>query len=78
MIAFRHKIRKMLDRPFLAILWLISGYLLYDVFDEISNSVHLSEHLANVIKVSEERWKTTQQSFQKIKGHMEAVNLRIR
>ena len=47
MIAFRHQIRKMLDQPFF-------GYLLYDVFDEGSNSVHLSEQLSNVIKISEE------------------------
>ena len=71
MIAFRHKICKMLDRPFF-------GYLLYSVFDEGSNSVHLSEQLANVIKISEEQWKTTKQSFQNVKGHMKSVNYRIR
>ena len=45
MIAFRHKLRKMF--------WLFFGYLLYDVFDEGSNSVHLSEQLTKVIKLSE-------------------------
>ena len=67
MVAFRHQICKMLDRPFF-------GCLLYDVFDENSNSVHLSEQLANVIKISEEHWKTTTRSFQNVKGHMESVN----
>ena len=51
MIAFRHRIRKMLDRPFF-------GYSLAIFFtmffDEGSNSVHLSEQLANIIKISEE------------------------
>ena len=51
MIAFRYQMRKMLDRPFFGYFF---GYLLYDVFDEGSNSVHLSEQLANVIKISEE------------------------
>ena len=51
MIAFRHQIGKMLDRPFLGLFF---GHLLYDVFDEGSNSVHLSEQLANFIKISEE------------------------
>ena len=46
MIAFRHKIRK---NAKLAILWLFFGHLLYDVFGEGFNSVHLSEQLANVI-----------------------------
>ena len=56
------------------ILWLFFGYLLYDVFDEGYNSVHLSEQLPNVIKISEEHWKMTKQSFQNVKGHMESVN----
>ena len=55
MIAFRYNICKMLARPFfdysLAIFF-------FDVFDEGSNSVHLSEQLAKVIKISEEHWKT--------------------
>ena len=55
----------------LAILCLSS---LYDVFDEGSNSSYLSEQLANVIKISEEHWKTTKQSFQNVKGHMKSVN----
>ena len=50
------------------------GYLLYDVFDEGSNSVHLSEQHSNVIKISEEHWETTKQAFQNEKGHMESVN----
>ena len=57
----------MLDRPFFS-------YLLNDVFDEGSNSANLSEQLANVIKISEEHWKMTKQSFQNVKGHMESVN----
>ena len=71
MIAFRLKIRKMLDRPFF-------GYSLAIFFMMISTKVHtvfnLSEQLANVIKISEEHWKTTKQSFQNVKGHMESVN----
>ena len=71
MIAFRHKIRKMLDRPFF-------GYSLSIFFMMISTKVYtvfnLSEQLANVIKISEEHWKTTKQSFQNVKGHMEYVN----
>ena len=37
----------------MTILWLFFGHLLYDVFDEGLNSVHLSEQHANVIKISE-------------------------
>ena len=73
MIAFRHKIRQ---NARMTILWLFFGcmYLLYDVFDEGSNSVNLSEQLANIIKLSEKHWKSGKQSFQNMKGHMESVN----
>ena len=73
-IAFRHKIRKMLDRPFFGYSLAIFFTMFYDVFDEGSNSAHLSEQLANVIKISEEPWKTTKQSFQNVKEHMEFLN----
>ena len=70
MIALRHQICKMKDQPFF-------GYSLATslrFFDEGLNSVHLSEQLANVIKISEEHWKTAKQLFQNVKGHMESVN----
>ena len=62
----------------MTILWLFFGHLLYDVFSEASNSVHLSEQLANVIKISEKHWKNGENSFHTVKGHMESVNQRIR
>ena len=43
MIAFRHRIRK---NARLTFLWLFFCHILYDVFGEGLNSVHLSEHLA--------------------------------
>ena len=70
MIAFRHKIRL---NARLTILSLFFGHLLYDVFGKGSNTVHLSEQLANVIKISEKYWKNDKQSFQNVKGHMESV-----
>ena len=71
MVAFRHKIR---ENAILTILWLFFGYLLCDVFSEASNSVHLSEQLTNVIKISEKHWENGEQSFQNVKGQMESVN----
>ena len=55
MIAFRHKIRKMLDQQFF-------GYYLaifFTMFLTKVQTVHLSEQLANVIKIPEEHLKTT-------------------
>ena len=48
----------------------VFGHLLFDVFSEASNSAHLSEQLANVIKVSEKHWKNGEQLFQNVKGHI--------
>ena len=48
MIAFRHKF---CEHARLTIFWLFFGHLLYDVFGEGLSSVHLSEQLANVLKI---------------------------
>ena len=71
MIAFRHKIRKMLDRPFFS----YSLAIFFTMFSTKVQTVFIfSEQLAKVIKISEEHWETTKQSFQNMKGHMESVN----
>ena len=57
MIASRHHIRKMLEQPFF-------GYSL---------AIFFTMQLPNVIKIPDEHWKMTKQSFQNVKGHMESV-----
>ena len=69
-IAFKHKIRHYVRLA-------IFGCILYNVFVEGSNSVTVSGRLANLIMISEERWKNDEILFQNVYGHREPVALRV-
>ena len=56
-VAFKQKIVIMPDWPFF-------GCILYNVFGEGSYSVIVSARLANLIIISEERWKNDEILFQ--------------
>ena len=70
-VAFKHKIRHYARLT-------IFGYILYNVFDEGSNSVIVSGRLANLIMISEEHWKNDETLFQNVYGHNEFVVLRVK
>ena len=57
--------------------WPFFGCMLYNVFGEGSNSVVVSGRLANLIMISEERWKNDEILFQNVYGHRESVVLRV-
>ena len=69
-VAFKQKIVIMPDWPFF-------GCILYNVFGEGSYSVIVSAGLANLIIISEERWKNDEILFQNVYGYRESVVLRV-
>ena len=69
-VAFKHKIRHYARLA-------IFGCILYNVFDEGSNSVSVSGRRANLIMISEEHWKNDEILFQNVYGHRESVVLRV-
>ena len=58
--------------------WPFFGYILGNVFGDISNSADLSDRLARVITISVEHRKNDEILFQNVFGHRESVNLRVR
>ena len=69
-VALKQKIVIMPDWPFF-------GCILYNVFGEGSYSVIVSARLANLIIISEERWKNDEILFQNVYRHKESVVLRV-
>ena len=69
-VAFKHKIRHYARL-------VIFGCILYNVFDEGSNSEIVSGRLANLIMISEEQWKNDEILFQNVYGHRESVVLLV-
>ena len=57
--------------------WPFFGCILYNFFDEVSNSVIASGRLANFIMISEEHWKNDEILFQNVYGHRESVVLSV-
>ena len=53
------------------------GCILYNVFDEGSNSAIVSGRLANLIMISEEHWKNGEILSQNVYGQRESVILRV-
>ena len=69
-VAFKHKVRHYARLA-------IFGCILYNVFDEGSNSAIVSGRLANLIMISEKHWKNDEILFQNVYGHREPVVLRV-
>ena len=52
------------------------GFILYNIFGEGSNNVHLYEWLANLIMIQKEHWDDNTISLQNVQGQRESVDTR--
>ena len=57
--------------------WPVFGCILYNVFDEGSNSVIVTGRLANLIMILEEHWKNDEILFQNVYRQRVSIVLRV-